>query len=344
MTNLVSIVTPVAPYHTDLLPRAVESVDAQTVECTHIVIHDEEGRGTGWARNKGLEAVDTPFVVWLDADDWIEPDFAERCLRAYDGTRYVYTDWFISDTVREAPDCAMVNGRAHIVTTLLPTAWARAIGGFDETLIFAEDTYFYVKLHAMGLCGKRLPVPLFHYGDGGQRGRRYVNTPVHYALIARTIQEFGEERIMGCCGPSQPVDNSPMGVPQEGDLLVMALWGGNRTVFGKMTGRTYPRTSYPKTLWVNWRDAEAMPNMFRRADAAPPMPVPAPPPVNLQSAHLHGAAQVAAALAGNGRQSVVAMQTETPAYAERSSDVIEGGDPQPDTRKIVSKGRKARSR
>jgi hypothetical protein len=343
MTNLVSIVTPVASYHADLLPRAVESVDAQTVECTHIIIHDDDGKGAGWARNKGLELVDTPFVSFLDADDWIAPNFVERCLQAYNGTRYIYSDWHEGESIKRAPDCAWVNGTYHIVTTLIPTVWTRQVGGFPEDLIFAEDTYFYVALCSQGMCGRRLPEPLFYYGAEGQRARRHVNTPVHAEIMGRMVAEFGG-KVVGCCGPSEPVDNSPIGMPQEGDILVQALYGGNRTVLGRMTGRTYPRTSYPKTLWVSARDADAMPSMFRRADQAPPMPVPAPPPVNLQSAHLHGAAQVATALAGNGRQSVVAMQTETWMYAERSSDVIEGGEPHPDTRKIVSKGRKARNR
>ena len=71
----VSIVIPVATYHKDLAARALASVQVQTAPCIPIVIQDTEGRGAGWARNQGLAQVQTPYVVFLDADDEITPTF-----------------------------------------------------------------------------------------------------------------------------------------------------------------------------------------------------------------------------------------------------------------------------
>lgn len=346
--NLVSIITPVAPYHADLLPRATASVEAQTVKCTHIVIHDDDGHGAGWARNRGLELAETPFVVFLDADDRIEPNFVEHCLRAYGGTRYIYTDYFDRNGLQLAPECLKVNRNFHCVTTLLPTAWARGVGGFDEHLLLGEDVHFYLKLATRGMCGKRLPHALFHYSQEGKRSRQYLNTPEIMNITAVLEQEFGG-RMSDCggCGSGgnsdMPINNSPLGAPQEGDILAIALWGGNHQKWGRVSGRLYPRSSYPKTLWVDPRDVEAMPAEFRRADEAPPMPIPAPPPVRLeaQQRELNGANEVAAFMAGGltpQANTVVAMPTAEVVNVP----TVERGEPRPNAKKVAAKARRGK--
>ena len=42
---------------------------------TYIV---QENRGLGGARNHGLELVQTPYVSFLDSDDWLMPDYVEK--------------------------------------------------------------------------------------------------------------------------------------------------------------------------------------------------------------------------------------------------------------------------
>jgi hypothetical protein len=178
MTPLVTVVTPAAPYHAQLVARAAASVTQQTVPCAHVVIIDHDMRGTGWARNAGLAQVDTPFVVFLDADDEIAPTFVERALAVRKRHRYVYCDWMMDDERRNAPDCAWRTGTWHTVTTLLPSAFARAVGGFDETLPAAEDTEFYVKLNAAGYCGQRLAEPLAVDGSSSSVGMRGPSSSV----------------------------------------------------------------------------------------------------------------------------------------------------------------------
>lgn len=326
MTNLVTIVTPCAEYHTNLLPRCKASVQAQTVECAHIVIQDDAGRGAGWARNRGLELVQTPFVTFLDCDDWIEPGFIEQCLTFYDGARYVFTDWHEGDAVKFAPECLIVNRNWHCITTLLPTNWARAIGGFDENLPFAEDTYFYLKLSSLGMCGKRYPHPLFHYGHEGQRSKRYLNTPDIGKMTAFLAQEFGAT--MGDCGtcgggtnPNLPEQAAPVGEPQAGDVLVQPLWSAGYRIHGRATGRLYPRANFTQLLWVNERDVIAMPDKFRRVDTAPLVAPDAPPRVNLQTKPLNGAEGVAAYMMDAHPAQVESVSLPEPVKVDKAPNV-----------------------
>src|SRR5574342_931428 len=108
-----TVVIPVAPYHEAVAERSIASVRAQTVPTTLVVVHDTERRGPGWARNQGLAEVQTPYVVFLDADDWLEPQFVERTLRVRKVARYVFTDWYEDEAVKAAPDKPWCGGTWH---------------------------------------------------------------------------------------------------------------------------------------------------------------------------------------------------------------------------------------
>lgn len=55
----VTVVIPVAGYHSEIAARAIASVEAQTVPCEIVVVPDTSAKGAGWARNRGLESVNT---------------------------------------------------------------------------------------------------------------------------------------------------------------------------------------------------------------------------------------------------------------------------------------------
>lgn len=283
MSELTFII-PIGPAHQHLAARAIASVEAQTIPCTLLSQVDNKREGPGAIRNRLLAQVTTPFVSFLDADDWIEPDFAERTLAEYEhigGGRYIFTDWFKEDgTIVETPCLNGANGEAigapsrkpycggtwHPLTTLLPTEWVRAVGGFDEQLPAVEDTDLYLKLCTSFRCGHRLAVPLFHYTPGGGRAITFRASPDYDRVMSELTKRYGGQ--MGCCGDKQdpPV---PVGQKQPGDVLAMALWHGNREEYGRVTQRFYPRISMPQTAWVDPRDVAQSPALWRLVEMPP---------------------------------------------------------------------------
>lgn len=240
---VVSAIIPLGPGHSGYLPEAIESLLAQTVrewECIVVDDTDESdallgtvlrpypfvrvvsspyvGSGPGAARNVGLERATAPLALFLDADDYLAtPEGLGRMLQAHlsSGGKYIYTDWYSltggqraafqsGDYKREAwlehPEQGI-----HAVTALLPTQWARAVGGFNPELPGWEESEFYAKLAYAGYCGQRLAEPLLV--TRAKTGRRRDYSQQHRAELLEQLQGLiqslakGDEKMpSGCCG------------------------------------------------------------------------------------------------------------------------------------------------
>lgn len=273
----VSIVIPIASYHEAIASEAIAAAEAQTLECKVIAISDPDGAGAGATRNYGLTLVDTPFVVFLDADDLITPDFVEECLKVWQPNRYIYTDWFNDTVPIEAPRCPWTKGDWHPNTTLLPTEWVRQIGGYDTHLPGAEDTLLYYTLTRAGCCGIHLKKPLFTYRAGGQRAESFVYGEHHLKVLTAIRDQF-KGVPMGCCGdPNVNIDLPPQGEAQEGFILARPTWVGNRKVIGRATGILYAGNkgkgvSNVDALYVHQEDIASMPGTWQVVTIQQPPP------------------------------------------------------------------------
>jgi len=259
---LCTVIIPVANYHRDSFQDALTSVEQQTVPTETIVIHDEHNRGAGWARNQGARKVSTPFVCFLDADDILAPTFVEQTAQHYRQGRFVYTDWIRHDGERiNLPDCTEQPGWQageiiQLVTTLLPTELYQAADGFDEQLPTGEDFDFYMKIRALGSCGIRCPQPLVTYRrDRGRRGNAGLNGGQYAWVFDEIARRYGRAINMGCCG-GDAAQAGVNGTYQQGDVQVVALWNGNATMHGPVTGRKY-RSGNRKRFWMSPEDAQA---------------------------------------------------------------------------------------
>lgn len=283
MNDLLSIITPVAPYHTALIERAAEQVRAQTIPVNHIVVIDEDRRGAGWARNQGVMQAETPFIAFLDADDFIKPDYAAKMIASWKRGFYIYSDWLMDGETQIMTDYGgLWNGLHHLINCLILKADFQALGGFNEH-IEAEDTEFWLRAHNRGLCGKRCPHVLVEYTGDGERSKTAQLDPDFWSRLARLYKELPPmaQGCAGCAGvPSTP---QPVGEQQTGDVLVTTLWGGNQTRVGRVTGRVYKRNGNGNQAWVDPRDADAAPEWYARAESIVPADVPEETQANIEA-------------------------------------------------------------
>jgi hypothetical protein len=282
VTNDLTICIPYGNYHANVVMEAIASAEAQTVPCDIIVIADPDSNGAGHTRNRALEQVKSTYVTFLDADDVLDPRFAESCLKSlahyaltHTDVRYAYTDWLVDGAPRQAPlPCdTWVNGLMsfHLVNAVVPTERARLIGGFDENMSGVEDADFFIRLRLSGVCGLHIHAPhnlfdsaLVSYRAGGQRSIQARESGQETLIQQYMLNRYREYNLMGCCGDSSQHPTTPTNEPQDGDILAQALWQGNRTERGRTTGRLYPRTSFPKMLYVNEGDVNAAPHLWKR--------------------------------------------------------------------------------
>ncbi len=281
----IAVIIPVGLGHQDLVIDALDSVEAQTYrgwECIvvndtgkslHIphpwahVIDTGGGAGPAAARNLAIEATKAPLFLPLDADDYLQPDALGAMLEVWNQySGVIYSQWYDDKgdgvTVYDPPEydaqLLVSKGAIHAITALYPrSAWVQA-GGFDSHLSHWEDWDFQLKLASLGICGTKVPMPLFTYRKlTGMR--REANMKEFEkgkdAILAKWSQLWdGREALMGCSGcpgggggryaaPPAMQRNSSQRVfqPREGYVVVRYRGASTSTrqYRGKATGTAY---------------------------------------------------------------------------------------------------------
>lgn len=152
-------------------PEAVVVIDDGSTDDTatiararDVTLVQQQQRGPGAARNRGVEIAKTEFVAFLDADDWFAPDKIERSVKVLDeiGGSCLATDaWIVrGDRVEGRKNQRLVvpsvltterllQGNPIVCSTVVArTAAVRAAGGFDEhpDLIATEDFDLWLRM------------------------------------------------------------------------------------------------------------------------------------------------------------------------------------------------------
>lgn len=220
----VSVIIPVGPGHELLVRNALDTIESQTFrKWEAVIVWDSEDHsaieklkeaypyirlvmapkklGAGAARNLGVESSRGPFILFLDADDSIEPTCIEKMLDEYGRSGYgIYTDYIgkahVSNISELAPelrnriyyrdeettftiighkafdfDCERANKQPMMndpyiwcnITTLIPKSWHDEIGGFDESMPSWEDVDYWWRMAWSGKCFRRIPEELLSY-------------------------------------------------------------------------------------------------------------------------------------------------------------------------------------
>lgn len=171
----------------EYLPNTLDSVLAQTLPPTEVFVIDDgstddtprlvkrygsrihyvrqANAGVAVARNHGLGLVKAPWVMFLDADDILEPQALEALLTEADGDVVVYGDKTTMvedgtlltrvvnrDCTGPAPSAARAcfGGAAFEPgCAIVPRRLALELGGFDQRYAPCEDRHFWVRCGAL---------------------------------------------------------------------------------------------------------------------------------------------------------------------------------------------------
>ena len=152
--------------------------------------------GVSHARNSGIAAVDSLFVVLLDADDRIGPNYlfaAEKLLRAecdianpdaiLFGTRS--GRWQVPETT--TLPMLLQRNTVHCCAAFRRCYWAQ-VGGIDESMDRWEDYDFWIRIAKAGARIRKLPGDHFYYRKHGP-SQSSVSAQIRASLWDRIKQK-----------------------------------------------------------------------------------------------------------------------------------------------------------
>jgi len=210
---IISVVIPCSDKHAPLVRDAIESVMAQSDYHWELIVVDDTDAGdlgsrgyypyerqypfVRWirneklhnvsaARNIGAEAARGKYLVFLDADDYLLPDFIKSTYAIQQNCQgtgsIVYTDWISHPKMEshQAENWALdrLMDHALFAVTFMHTKeiW-KEVGGFSEDIDLWEDWDYTLKLAMSGGKGIRVPKPLFvyRYSTGTRRRESLEN-------------------------------------------------------------------------------------------------------------------------------------------------------------------------
>lgn len=135
----------------------------------------QENKGQSAARNKGVALSKGEYILILDSDDYFEPTFAQKAIKAFSlnsnakivscYTNLIYEDKFIK--VYKPPGGKLKDfliNNSVIGTSMFKKADWQSVKGYDESMRSGfEDWEFFIRLLKNGGEALVIKEPLFNY-------------------------------------------------------------------------------------------------------------------------------------------------------------------------------------
>jgi len=161
------------------------------------VIHQPKNLGVAFARNAGIASVKLDYIICLDADDWLHPEYVATLKPHFDRDKSLGIGYSGLMMHFENGDSALSNFPpeynfenmiivSNPPSNCVPSAamfrrdmWLRS-GGYRQEHAPAEDAEFWVRGASIGFYGKRVTQePMFNYRlHGGSHSRVKQYKPI----------------------------------------------------------------------------------------------------------------------------------------------------------------------
>lgn len=160
------VVDDCSPHH--IVDRIVASYDDARIR----YIRHQTNRGLAASRNTGLQAGCAPFVLCIDADDFLDPEFLSLTLDTIEGqdSDCAYAEYQLvglSNDVwtwepKSANELATVQWLPGPGVVMRRSIWEQ-VGGYSAELRWNEDWDFWIGAMHMDVSFERVPRPLYFY-------------------------------------------------------------------------------------------------------------------------------------------------------------------------------------
>jgi len=177
------------------------SDDSETIQILENLSNDikvinQSNKGLSAARNTGAQNAKGKYILPLDCDDYLSPNFLEKMIdkiKVSENLAYVFSDikmfgekkgilnreynYFVQLFTNQLPYCLLMDKKL----------W-REVGGYDEKMKLGyEDWEFNIRLGKNGYYGLRVNEPLFNYRVSSQ-GMMKSKSDKNYIAILRQIR------------------------------------------------------------------------------------------------------------------------------------------------------------
>ncbi len=188
-----------------------------TINDTTIQVITQQNKGLAGARNTGIKNTASEYLVFLDSDDRLKPNYIEKgtgVLNQHAETGVVYANaQAFGDGSRENFVAKPFDIVSLLLTNHIPScvvmrrkAW-EDVGGFDEGLRKFEDWEFWISIYKAGWKFHFIEQPMFEYriqansllGESGEKDFRNAVAYIykkHWDLIYETYHQLYAARIM----------------------------------------------------------------------------------------------------------------------------------------------------
>lgn len=214
--------------------RSEAIVDAHASLDERIVVVRKENGGLSSARNAGMRVAKSPYIMFLDSDDYLEKKACEKVLAAFSdhdadivtfGAHCVPSQadnpWL--DNVLSPEDCVFDGFDEALLfnASACPFAWRTALSAkfarehdisFDEHVLFGEDQVFHFEIYPLSKRTVLLSDKLYNYRisrkDSLMQDFAYnleERVPRHIEIVDAILSHWRQRDLMGLC-PERALD------------------------------------------------------------------------------------------------------------------------------------------